>query len=144
MGSAGESDCTGYAVVIVDGKNTSSGGLPKKERLFEAIGLTGAIMDNREITMEEITVEARDFTECAFFQYTKDEFDDMDDDDVEEEEIRAHQSITNVLVQHLTDHFKFEFDWPEDGDPIASAPVLYGGRAADGNIVAIAAMRVNT
>eukprot|EP00548_Thalassiothrix_antarctica_P015183 CAMPEP_0194175136 /NCGR_PEP_ID=MMETSP0154-20130528/9225_1 /TAXON_ID=1049557 /ORGANISM="Thalassiothrix antarctica, Strain L6-D1" /LENGTH=253 /DNA_ID=CAMNT_0038888837 /DNA_START=5 /DNA_END=766 /DNA_ORIENTATION=+ len=143
--SAGGSDCSGYAVVICDGDDKGDGGgLPKKERLFEALGLTGAVMEERKISMDELEIEAKDFKNFPFFQYTE---DTCDLDDIEDEDIKAHQKITDVLVQHLTHHFKFDFGWPEIEDdpyaePIAAAPILCGGRASDGNIVAVVAMRL--
>ena len=43
------------------------------------------------------------------------------------------------MASDLSDHFQLNFS-----DTVVVAPVLYGGRASDGNVVAVLSMRVWT
>ena len=49
------------------------------------------------------------------------------------------KATTAIMASDLTNHFELNFS-----DEIVVAPVLYGGRASDGNVVAVLSMRVWT
>ena len=56
---------------------------------------------------------------------------DDDDDDDDEHKIKIRKT-TMIMANELTDHFKLKFSLP-----IRVGPTLYGGKASDGNIVAL-------
>jgi len=56
---------------------------------------------------------------------------DDDDDDDDEHNIKIRKT-TMIMANELTDHFKLKFSLP-----IRVGPTLYGGKASDGNIVAL-------
>ena len=64
---------------------------------------------------------------------------DEDDDDEEDENKTRVKATTTIMQAELSSHFELNFS-----DEIVVAPVLYGGRAGDGNVVAVLSMRVWT
>ncbi|EOD20151.1 hypothetical protein EMIHUDRAFT_242382 [Emiliania huxleyi CCMP1516] len=49
------------------------------------------------------------------------------------------KDYSTIMASDLSDHFELNFS-----DALVVAPVLYGGRASDGNVVAVLSMRVWT
>ena len=52
---------------------------------------------------------------------------------------RRIQAATSIMAADLRDHFELNFS-----EEVACAPVMYGGRASDGSVVAVLSMRVWT
>jgi len=155
---AGNRESDGRAVVITGAGST---GLPSVAACLEALGLTGAslagYLTGRLAAAGEVEVQECDFSRAAFpfspgeveglVERTREDPMLMDlyelgaDSDVYAfwdelygYDLRAIEEVNALLVHNLTDHFYFTF-----GDFLVTYPVLYGGRARDGNIVAILA-----
>ena len=126
---ASESDTTGR-VVVVTGAGLS--GAPDKAGLLAALGLKQAVDD--KVLLDEARLTAKDYsTASSGFCF-------MEEEDVEEDEDRRRvKATTAIMSTDLSDHFELNFS-----EAIVVAPVLYGGRASDGNIVAVLSMRVWT
>jgi hypothetical protein len=129
---ASESDTTGHVVVIV---GVGDKGLPNKAGLLAALGLKTqvdgvALLDEAILTPKNYLQHAA----CGFCYSEEDE-----DDDDEDEDRRRVRATTAIMVAELRDHFELNFS-----EDIVAAPVLYGGRASDGNVVAVLSMRVWT
>lgn len=133
---ASESDTTGRAVVIT---GTGEGGLATPEMCIAALGLKTGEIDGI-VLLDEATVSVRDWSSESGrrgFCFLDEEEDDDDDGDNEDRaKVRA---ATAIMASELTDHFELNFS-----ESIVAAPVLYGGRAVDGNLVAVLSMRVWT
>ena len=130
---ASESDTTGYAVVIA---GSGASGLPDKAGLLAALGLKRQV--DHVTLFDEATVTAKDYAQAERgFCFSDDAgHDGADDDTPDRRRIRA---ATAIMASDLRDHFELNFS-----DEIVVAPVLYGGRARDGNVVAVLSMRVWT
>ena len=72
------------------------------------------------------------------FCYTEDE-DEEEGEEPPSADLLKVRATTAIMAEELGDHFELNFS-----DEIVVAPVLYGGRAADGNVVAVLSMRVWT
>jgi len=166
---AGEADCEGIPVVITAANDATVGKMPEKDTIFEALRLKGSKCENgRLVTVEEMTVESKDYAKMTAFQFSEDEIQgevDLDDFDASCADfmdsrgvnLKEQQKITKVLAEDLTDHFESTFGWPPDPrdtggefdfetcNPLCCAPILYGGRCpSDGTIVAVLGFRVWT
>ena len=132
---ASESDTTGRVVVIT---GAGASGLVAKEPCLAALGIRSEEVDGKMLWAEAHTT-SRDFSQ------SRNGFCYSDDDDwgVDEDEGDANRgkvlATTALMLSELTDHFELNFS-----DEIVCAPVFYGGRAHDGNVVAVLSMRVWT
>jgi hypothetical protein len=132
-----KTDTAGRVVVIVGAGNK---GLPDKAALLAALGLKRQVdhefFDEVVNLFEEADLIPRDYAQhTAGFCYEPDDNDDevIDNDD---EDWRKIMTTTAIMATELSDHFKLDFS-----DEIVSAPVLFGGRASDGHVVAVLGMR---
>ena len=138
---ASESDTIGHVVVIegVEYDNEHDHFLlPSKADLLTALGLKDEV--DGIILLNEATLTARDYAQYVahgFCYSADDEYEHDDDDDISNRQ--RIKDITAIMVNELTDHFELNFC-----DTLVVAPVLYGGQASDGNIVAVLSMRVWT
>ncbi len=135
---ASESDTVGRAVVIVGAGNV---GLPDKAALLAALGLKNQVVHEafNEVVnlLQEANLTPRNYAQyTAGFCHQPDDRDVIDDDD---EDWRKIMKTTAIMVTDLRDHFELNFS-----EEIVAAPVLFGGRASDGHIVAVLSMRVWT
>ena len=126
---ASESDTTGRVVVIT---GAGAGGLVAKEPCLEALGIRREEVDGMML-WAEAHIESRTFANG--FCYCDDD-DDQDEDNEDRVKVLA---TTALMLSELTDHFELNFS-----EEIVCAPVLYGGRANDGTVVAVLSMRVWT
>ena len=132
---ASESDTIGRVVVVECLEKENIDMIVTKKACFEGLGLKKDHVDGI-LLLDEATIMERNFgmrQGCKGFCYDDDDSSDEDDGD---EKVRM---TTEIMAKELTDHFEFNFS-----ERIVCAPVLYGGRAGDGNIVAILSMRVWT
>ena len=131
---ASESDTQGRVVVIAGAGST---GTPSKSALLSALGLKQHV--DGKVLLDEAQVMPKDFSgpnAAKGFCFMD---DDDDEDDEEDEDKASVKATTAIMASALTNHFELNFS-----DEIVVAPVLYGGRAADGNVVAVLSMRVWT
>jgi hypothetical protein len=126
---ASESDTTGRAVVIV---GAGSSGMPDAAALLQALGLKHEV--DGVILLEQATVTAKDYLQAEQGFCYPDQDDQPDD-----EHRGCVKAATLIMGTSLCDHFELNFS-----EEIVCAPVLYGGRASDGNLVAVLSMRVWT
>lgn len=132
---ASESDTRGRVVVITGAGST---GVPPKHSLLSALGLKHNV-DGKNL-MDEAQVTPKDYVGpkaskgFCFMDYDTDDCEDSEDSD--KPKVKA---TTTIMGAELSDHFELNFS-----DEIVCAPVLYGGRASDGNVVAVLSMRVWT
>jgi hypothetical protein len=147
---ASESDTTGYVVVIAGVERTNNNNiiLPNKADLLKALGIKDTV--DGITLLNETTLTAKDYSQYVThgFCYSPTDYHEYDNDDddnynnsnssrnINRQRIK---DITAIMANELTDQFEFNFT-----DTIVVAPVLYGGCAVDGNIVAILSMRVWT
>lgn len=140
---ASESDTVGRVVIIeyinkIE-KIDSSNNIVTKEACFEALGLKKNDVDGISL-IDEANVKERNFNSLkgrkGFCYYEDDSDEEEDEDNDDKKKVRM---TTEIMAKELTHHFEFNFS-----ERIVCAPVLYGGRASDGNIVAILSMRVWT
>jgi hypothetical protein len=126
---AGDSDTTGRVVVIV-GAGVS--GVPDVSSLLTALGLKRQV---EHIVLADVAMLAtRDYhSQVAGFCFPNGTLQGGAGSD----DARQIQATTALMAASLTDHFELNFS-----DEIVVAPVLYGGRASDGNVVAVLSMRV--
>jgi hypothetical protein len=129
---ASESDTTGRVVIIV---GTGDAGIPDKVGLLAALGLKRQVDD--VVLFDEATLEAKDYllAQRGFCYMNEDDQQDYEDT----HDRRCIRAATSIMCADLSDHFELNFT-----DEIVVAPVLYGGRACDGSVVAILSMRVWT
>jgi hypothetical protein len=129
---ASESDTTGHVVVIV---GAGDDGLPDKSGLLAALGLKFQVDD--VVLFDEATLEAKDYLQAhrGFCYMNEDDEQDVEDS----HDRRRIRAATSIMCTDLSDHFELNFT-----DAIVAAPVLYGGRACDGSVVAVLSMRVWT
>lgn len=129
---AGESDTTGRVVAIV---GVGASGLPDKADLLTALGLKRRV-DHVDLA-EEASVTSKDYGRVSNgFCFTN---EDLPSGDAHTPEHRRIRAATAVMAAELRDHFELNFS-----DEVVVAPVLYGGRAGDGSVVAVLSMRVWT
>ena len=128
---ASESDTTGR-VVVITGAGIS--GLVAKEPCLEALGIQSEEVDGIML-WAEAHITSRDFSRSGFC-YSEEEDEELDEGDADRVKVLA---TTAIMHSDLTDHFELNFT-----EEIVCAPVLYGGRANDGTIVAVLSMRVWT
>jgi hypothetical protein len=128
---ASESDTTGRAVVIV---GTGDSGLPEKADLLEALGLKEHV--DHVMLSDEATLVLKNYmqAEMGFCFSNEEQLEGSSDFDH-----RRIQAATSIMAAELCDHFELNFS-----EEVVCAPVLYGGRASDGNVVAVLSMRVWT
>jgi hypothetical protein len=147
---ASESDTTGHVVVIAgieytnNDDNDQNSMLPSKADLLKALGIKDKV--DGITLLNEATLTPKDYAQHVthgFCYGTADYCDEYDNDDNDNSSSSSDRQrikdITAIMVHEFTDHFELNFS-----DTIVVAPVLYGGRACDGNIVAILSMRVWT
>jgi hypothetical protein len=155
---ASESDTTGYVVVIAGVECTNNNNndhdnniiLPNKADLLKALGIKDMV--DGITLLNETTLIAKDYAQYLThgFCYSPTDYNEYDNDDDDNNNNNNSNSnsninrqrikdITAIMANELTDQFEFNFT-----DTIVVAPVLYGGCAVDGNIVAILSMRVWT
>lgn len=145
---ASESDTNGHVVVIAgiectNNDNDQNSMLPSKADLLKALGIKDKV--DGITLLNEATLTPKDYAQHVTHGFCYgtadyDEYYDNDDNDNSSSSDRQRiKDITAIMVHELTDHFELNFS-----DTIVVAPVLYGGRACDGNIVAILSMRVWT
>ena len=129
---ASESDTVGRVVVVT---GAGSAGQPDKEGLLAALGLKRAVDD--KVLLDEARLVAKDYSSAsAGFCFVEED----EEEGVEEDEDRRRvKATTAIMASDLSDHFELNFS-----DALVVAPVLYGGRASDGNVVAVLSMRVWT
>jgi len=132
---ADESDTKGRVVVIT---GATKGRLPTKDVCLQALGIkTGKV--NGRILLNEAVIFEKDYSELR----GREGFCFNDDSDEYKDERNNHEvkirETTAIMAAELTDHFELNFS-----ENIVCAPVLYGGRASDGNLVAVLSMRVWT
>ena len=129
---ASESDTTGRVVVIAGVGDT---GMPDKAGLMAALGLKRQV--DHVVLLDKCTLAPKDYLMAERgFCYTN-EHGQQDNDDTYDR--RCIKAATAIMGTYLRDHFELNFS-----DKIVVAPVLYGGRASDGNVVAVLSMRVWT
>ena len=129
---ASESDTIGRVVVIT---GAGLAGQPTTAALLQALGLKAEV-DGR-VLLTEANVTPKNFSQTsAGFCYIGQEDDEYDREDPNRSKVLA---TTAIMCVELSEHFELNFS-----DEIVCAPVLYGGRAADGNVVAVLSMRVWT
>ena len=154
---ASESDTTGYVVIIAGVKYTNNNNndhdnniiLPNKADLLKALGIKDKV--DGITLLNETTLIAKDYSQYVThgFCYSPTDYNEYDNDDDDDNNNNSNSNsninrqrikdITAIMANELTDQFEFNFT-----DTIVVAPVLYGGCAVDGNIVAILSMRVWT
>lgn len=133
---ASESDTQGRVVVIT---GAGSSGVPAKENLLSALGLKRHV-DGKDL-VHEAQVTSKDFTgpnATKGFCYLDHDVDDDEDEDEDGDKAKVN-ATTAIMGSELSSHFELNFS-----EEIVAAPVLYGGRASDGNVVAVLSMRVWT
>ena len=108
--------------------------MPDKAGLIAALGLKRQV--DHVTIVDEASVAAKNYTHGASFCYMN---DDNAEDDGDTLDRRCIKAATAIMAADLQYHFELNFS-----EEIAVAPVLYGGRAADGNVVAVLSMRVWT
>jgi hypothetical protein len=131
---ASESDTQGRVVVIT---GAGSSGVPTPGGLLSALGLKDHV--DGKVLADEAEVTPKDYSQPSVakgFCYIS--FDEDDDDEEDENKTRV-KATTTIMRAELSSHFELNFS-----DEIVVAPVLYGGRAGDGNVVAVLSMRVWT
>lgn len=134
---ASESDTQGRVVVITGAGST--GVPPTRGCLLSALGLKHHV-DGKNL-LNEAQVTPKDYSgpkASKGFCFMDCDTDDEDDDDEDPHKSKV-KATTAIMGSELTDHFELNFS-----DEIVCAPVLYGGRASDGNVVAVLSMRVWT
>ena len=144
---ASESDTNGHVVVIAgieytNNDNDQNSMLGSKADLLKALGIKDKV--DGITLLNEATLIPKDYAQHVThgFCYSTADYDEYDNDDNDNSSSSDRQrikDITAIMVHEFTDHFELNFS-----DTIVVAPVLYGGRACDGNIVAILSMRVWT
>jgi hypothetical protein len=149
---ASESDTTGHVVVIAGVECTNDNNniiLPNKADLLKALGIKDKV--DGILLLNETTLTAKDYAQYVThgFCYSPTDYNEYDNDDDSDNNSNSNSNsninrqrindITAIMANELTDQFEFNFT-----DTIVVAPVLYGGCAVDGNIVAILSMRVWT
>jgi hypothetical protein len=152
---ASESDTIGYVVVIAGVEYTKNNNndhdniiLPNKADLLKALGIKDTV--DGITLLNEATLIAKDYAQYMThgFCYSPTDYNEYDNDDDDNNNSNSNSNIINrqrikditaIMANELTDQFEFNFT-----DTIVVAPVLYGGCAVDGNIVAILSMRVWT
>jgi len=111
--------------------------MPAKESLLEALGIKRRV-DGHNI-WAAASVTPMNYTFCKGrkgFCYADDGNDEeQDDNDADQVKVRA----TTAIMAALSNHFELNFS-----DEIVAAPVLYGGRASDGHVVAVLSLRIWT
>jgi hypothetical protein len=129
---AGESDSTGRAVAIAGAGNA---GRPVEADLLEALGLKARV--DHVVLSDEARVLDRNYMQAEMgFCFSNDAGQLDRDGGVDQRRIQA---ATSIMAADLHDHFELNFS-----EEVACAPVMYGGRACDGNVVAVLSMRVWT
>lgn len=132
---ASESDTQGRVVVIVGAGST---GTPPKSVVLSALGLKNHV--DGKVLIDEAQLMPKNYSgpnaAKGFCFMDDDDEEDGDEEDVNKARVKA---TTAIMASDLTNHFELNFS-----DEIVVAPVLYGGRASDGNVVAVLSMRVWT
>ena len=128
---AGESDSTGLAVVIV---GAGDAGLPDKAGLLAALGLKERV--DHVVLSDEATLLQRNYMQAEMGFCFSNEEGREGGSAVDQRRIQA---ATSIMAADLRDHFELNFS-----EEVVCAPVLYGGRSSDGNVVAVLSMRVWT
>ena len=132
---ASESDTQGRVVVIVGAGST---GTPPKSVVLSALGLKNHV--DGKVLLDEAQLMPKNYSgpnaAKGFCFMDDDDEEDGDEEDVNKARVKA---TTAIMASDLTNHFELNFS-----DEIVVAPVLYGGRASDGNVVAVLSMRVWT
>lgn len=132
---ASESDTQGRVVVITGAGST---GVPPKSGLLSALGLKHNV-DGKNL-LHEAQVTPKDYSgpQASKGFCFLDDTDDCEDDEDDPDKSKV-KATTTIMSSELSDHFELNFS-----EEIVCAPVLYGGRASDGNVVAVLSMRVWT
>lgn len=126
---AGDSDTTGHVVVIV---GAGASALPEAAALLTALGLKRQV--DHVTLFNEATVIAKDYGRAESGFCFRNDAHPPDDGDYDRQRISA---ATAVMCTDLREHFELNFS-----EEVVVAPVLYGGRASDGSVVAVLGMRV--
>lgn len=89
------------------------------------------------VIVDEASVAAKNYMQAPHSFCCMSDGNAEDDDDTLDR--RCIKAATALMAADLQHHFELNFS-----EEIAVAPVLYGGRASDGNVVAVLSMRVWT
>jgi len=145
---ASESDIDGRVIVIsnlpahVLRTTTKKACLEALAIVKEIIIMTPQESRDGRAQLEDVwgmaTLGKKDWSKRQQFCYTDVELPTSGSTEEEENSAKIAMA-TKIMGESLTDHFEFNF---EDG--ITTAPVIYGGYAADGSIVGVLGMRVWT
>jgi hypothetical protein len=104
--------------------------------LIAALGLKRQV--DHVVIVDEASVAPKNYMQGgSSFCCMNDDGNAEDDGDTLDR--RCIKAATAIMAAELQHHFELNFS-----EEIAVAPVLYGGRAADGNVVAVLSMRVWT
>lgn len=126
-----------FVAVVIVGTGGNKG-LPDKAALLAALGLKNQVdhefFDEDVDLFEEADLTSRNYAQhTAGFCYEPDDVVVIDNDD---EDWRKIKNTTAIMTTELSDHFELNFS-----DEIVAAPVLFGGRASDGHVVAVLGTR---
>jgi len=130
---ASESDTQGHVVVIT---GAGGGSTPAVVVLLDALGLKMEAPDGL-VLLDEDVVKMNDYLQTASDLFFQD--DDNDDENNDNDGQPKIQATTAIMAAELSNYFELNFS-----DNIIVAPVFYGGRASNGNIVAVLSMQVWT
>ncbi|KAL7528544.1 hypothetical protein ACHAWF_002602 [Thalassiosira exigua] len=132
-----ESDSMGR-VVVIEAPWPEGERLPERQMILGALGLK-EVADEVNL-LEESTMTASQPGGSCWLGHTLEDAEDFPWlDDVSNNNFGKARRVTDLMASNLEDLFEFNFS-----ERIVCAPVLFGGRASDGNIVAILSMRVWT
>ena len=133
---ASESDTVGR-VVVITGLAMDDKRLPSAGDLLTALGLKEEV--DGCVLLNEARVTERDFTQPNLGFCDEGNADEEEYDDYAYPDKSKMVATTEIMGSELTNHFELNFS-----EAIVCAPVLYGGRVADGNLVAVLSMQVWT
>lgn len=131
-----ESDSMGRVVLIAS--ESSGDGLPERQALLDALGMKETV-DGVNLGGEATLRRKEDLEEIWLgWEHDEDEYIQEELENNNSDVAKARRT-TMLMARELKHHFEFNFS-----EEIVCAPVLYGGRASDGNLVCILSMRVWT
>jgi hypothetical protein len=129
----GESDGPGQVVVITSGLSDL------EETCLRALAVDVEKLDEAEVRHWRPTVSSWTAEERKAFCYVDN--DDLEENDTEggATDMSRIKAATQIMVEKLARHFEFNF-----GEGVVVGPILHGGFASDGSIVAVLSHRVWT